>query len=130
MPLRHPSFACRATALPALFGLALLLTACGGGGSEGAAVPPVATQPPPTGADPDGPAPQPDPPTVPLATCGALAGTVIAPARIGLPTQGATITSATAVGAGDAGNTLGDYCRVRGTIAPIDAQAPVIQFAT
>lgn len=129
MPLRHSPLACRAVALPALFGLALLLTACGGGNGGAAALPPTATPPPPTGVDPDGPAPQPDPPTVPLATCGALAGTVIAPARIGLPTQGATITSATAVGAGDAGNTLGDYCRVRGTIASIDAQAPVIQFA-
>lgn len=87
--------------------LCTLLAACGGGGSDSATTP-----------------------EAPLTVgCAALAGLQIPAAQIGLPTQGATVTSATPVAAADAGNTLGDHCRVRGTIAPVDPQAPVITFA-
>ncbi|REN07061.1 tannase/feruloyl esterase family alpha/beta hydrolase, partial [Mycobacterium tuberculosis] len=33
------------------------------------------------------------------------------------------------VAASDAGNTLGDYCRVRGTIQPVDPSSQSINFA-
>ncbi|WP_332107569.1 tannase/feruloyl esterase family alpha/beta hydrolase [Variovorax sp. SRS16] len=49
--------------------------------------------------------------------------------QIGLPTQGAVVTSANAIAAADAGNVSGDYCQLRGTIQPVDPQAPAITFA-
>ncbi|MEY2951986.1 MAG: hypothetical protein RLZZ401_73 [Pseudomonadota bacterium] len=72
--------------------------------------------------------------------CAALAGAIPA-AAIGLPTQGATITaaalqSATAVNIAPGGATPAgrispqtpDYCKVLGSIAPVDATAPPILF--
>ncbi|MFM9879122.1 MAG: tannase/feruloyl esterase family alpha/beta hydrolase [Burkholderiaceae bacterium] len=50
-------------------------------------------------------------------------------AQISLPSTGANITTATLVLATEAGNTLGEYCRVRGLIRPVDASAPDITFA-
>ena len=90
--------------------LSALLAACGGGGDDGT---------PPSDA----------PPVATGTTCSALAGLQITAAQIGLPTQGASVTSATPVAATDAGNNLGDYCRVRGTIASVDPTAPAITFA-
>ena len=90
--------------------LSALLAACGGGGDDGT------------------PAPE-TPPVVTTTACADLAGLTFTAAQIGLPTQGASVSSATSVAATDAGNTLGDYCRVRGTIAPVDPQAPAITFA-
>ena len=57
--------------------------------------------------------------------CTALAGKHYDPAVIGLPTTGADITLATAVAATA---TLPAYCRVEGSIHPIDPTAPNINF--
>ncbi len=90
--------------------LSALLAACGGGGDDDT---------PPSDA----------PPVATGTTCAALAGLQITAAQIGLPTQGASVTSATPVAATDAGNSRGDYCRVRGSILPVDPTAPAITFA-
>ena len=68
--------------------------------------------------------------------CAELASVAIPAAAIGLPTSGASIRSAEIVGAAAA--TVGrngmyfgavpEYCRVIGTIAPIDSTAPLISF--
>ncbi|SFN04046.1 tannase/feruloyl esterase family alpha/beta hydrolase [Variovorax sp. OV329] len=106
-----------------------LLSACGGGGGgDTPANPPASGSSNTNPADPDDGTPAP-----PLATarlsCGELAGKSFAASDISLPSGGATITSAAAVAAGDAGNLYGDYCKVRGTIAPVDASSPAINFA-
>jgi feruloyl esterase len=71
------------------------------------------------------------PPAPVLATksCADLSGMVIPAASIGLPTTGATVTSATVVAAAGAGNAAVDeYCKVLADISPIDATAPKIKF--
>lgn len=108
------------------------LAACGGGGGgdgfAGLPVPP--SNPSNPGADPGNePPPAADTPKAPLVSCASLNGMSFTAAQIGLPTQGATVTSATAVAAADPGNAMGDYCRVRGAIRPVDASAPDIHFA-
>jgi len=117
---------------------AVALAGCGGGGGGGGGFPvlPPASPgnpgtpgtPPPDGSSGD-PATPPEPPATPVLGCAELAGRTIAAGVIGLPTQGATVVSATPVAAGASGNTLGSHCQVRGTIQPIDASAPVINFA-
>ncbi len=63
------------------------------------------------------------------ATCADLNGMTIAADRIGLPTSGATVTSSeTVAAAGTGAAAVGEYCKVLGTIAPVDATAPVIKF--
>ena len=123
--------ACRSFG-PAI-GISLVLAACGGGGGGGGAgfFPLVPVNPPANGGPPDTAPPDnpPPPPVVPAVACADLAGKSLPASLISLPTQGATVTSATPVAAGDAGNLLGDYCRVRGTIQPVDASAGVINFA-
>jgi feruloyl esterase len=49
-------------------------------------------------------------------------------AAIGLPTAGASVTSAVLVKAGDAGNAAGEYCRVLGEIKSVDPKAQGIGF--
>jgi feruloyl esterase len=123
--------ACRSFG-PAI-GISLVLAACGGGGGGGGgpgffAIPSATT---PSGdAPPDTPADNPVPPPVlPVVSCADLAGKSLPASLISLPTQGATVTSATPVAAGAAGNLLGDYCRVRGTIQPVDPASQLINFA-
>jgi hypothetical protein len=61
--------------------------------------------------------------------CAQLAGLTVAADAIGLPTRGATVTSAKLVPAGGtAPKTFGDYCLVAGEISPVDAAAPPIKF--
>ncbi|SAL12213.1 tannase and feruloyl esterase [Caballeronia udeis] len=67
----------------------------------------------------------PTPPVSSVAACTALGGTKIAAASIGAPSNGATVASATLVAAS---STSGEYCQVNGTIAPVDATAPNINF--
>lgn len=124
--------ACRSFA-PAI-GISLVLAACGGGGGGGSGTgagffPVVPATPPssdgggPPDADPpDNPSPL---PVQPVVACADLAGKSLPASLISLPTQGATVTSATAV----TGGQLGDYCRVRGTIQPIDPASQAINFA-
>ncbi|RKT13503.1 feruloyl esterase [Paraburkholderia sp. RAU2J] len=60
------------------------------------------------------------------AMCNALAGMTVPAASIGLPTTGATVVSATLVADTDPGNTNGEYCKVLGSIHPVDFNAPDI----
>jgi Tannase and feruloyl esterase. len=48
--------------------------------------------------------------------------------KIGLPTSGATISSATIVKSDEKGNLNGEYCKVLGAIHPVDKNAPDINF--
>ncbi|MDP9996052.1 feruloyl esterase [Variovorax boronicumulans] len=110
--------------------VSLVLAACGGGGGGGGGsgfFPIVPNNPP---ADGGGPPDNPPPPAVaPVVACADLAGKSLPASLISLPTGGATVVSATAVAAGDAGNQLGGYCRVRGTIQPVDPASQLINFA-
>jgi len=75
------------------------------------------------------------------AGCASLAGTTVAPAQIGLPSGAATIDSATliassALAVAERGPTPAatitpaapEYCKLLGKIAPLDPNAPAIQF--
>lgn len=55
------------------------------------------------------------------ASCDQLAGMEIPASAIGLPTSGASVTSATAVAAA---GTTGDYCKATVAIHPVDPAAP------
>ncbi|ODV43744.1 feruloyl esterase [Cupriavidus sp. UYMMa02A] len=101
---------------PATIGLApfvlttaavLVLSACGGGGDDHASGPH---------------------PITPV-SCENMPGKTVAASNIGLPTKGATVTDAVkvpATGGGQLGT--GEYCKVTGTIAPVDPTAPAIKF--
>lgn len=113
--------------LAAAFSVALLVTACGGGddppttasagntGNAGAGGD--------TGAAPAAPA------LSALDACNALNGASLPASRLALPSGGATVSKATLIAADAPGNTLGEYCQVRGAIAPVDASASRINFA-
>jgi len=60
--------------------------------------------------------------------CLALRDMKIPATSIGLPTNGATIVSATLVTASDAGNSNGEFCKVLGGIHAVDPTAPDIKF--
>ncbi|HEX7909012.1 MAG TPA: tannase/feruloyl esterase family alpha/beta hydrolase [Paraburkholderia sp.] len=62
----------------------------------------------------------------PTSICSALAGMSIPATAIGLPTRGATVVSATLVSDTDPDNKSGQYCKVLGTIHPVDFLAPEI----
>ncbi|QGZ66418.1 tannase/feruloyl esterase family alpha/beta hydrolase [Paraburkholderia acidisoli] len=66
-------------------------------------------------------------PALPL-HCADLAGVVIPPAVIGLPTGGALVQTATMIPATATGNQNGDYCRITGVIRPQTAGTPDIRF--
>lgn len=97
-----------------LTGLALAIlgmAGCGGGSDSPAA-----------------PAPAPTPVAV-TKNCADLAGMVIPAASIGLPSTGATITSAeTIAAAGTGAAAIGEYCKVLAAINPVDRTAPQIRF--
>ncbi|MEI6116060.1 MAG: tannase/feruloyl esterase family alpha/beta hydrolase [Burkholderiales bacterium] len=62
-------------------------------------------------------------------TCASLPGKIIAPASIGLPTSGATVTAAEQVAASGTGAAaIGAYCKVSADIHPVDAKAPPIKM--
>lgn len=68
-------------------------------------------------------------PSGPPMTCEQLGTMTIAASSIGLPTSGATVTSATVVAAVGTGPTaIGEYCKVMAEIAPVDATAPKIKL--
>ena len=60
------------------------------------------------------------------ASCAALAGLVIAPGDMGLPTSGGRTSAATLVAADAKGRP--QHCLVAGEIAPVDNAAPAIDF--
>lgn len=64
----------------------------------------------------------------PAELCSRLAGMRIAASAIGLPTTGAVVDSATLVTADAARNRDGEYCAVKGSILPVSAQAPKMEF--
>jgi hypothetical protein len=116
--------------------VSLVLAACGGGGGGGGGAgffPIVPNNPPSSGGEPDtdppGNPPENPPPVVPVVACADLAGKSLPASLISLPTGGATVVSATAVAAGAVGNPNGDYCKVRGTIQPVDPASQLINFA-
>ena len=68
-------------------------------------------------------------PPLSAAGCAAVAGLRVAPAGIGLPSGGATITAARMVPASGTGPTaVAAHCRVAGSIAPVDPKAPDVRF--
>lgn len=60
--------------------------------------------------------------------CGTLAGMTIPGSAIGLPTGGATVTSAVMVAADAPDNRDGEYCRILGAIEPRSPAAPKMLF--
>src|SRR2546422_1162211 len=60
--------------------------------------------------------------------CSALRGMVIPRDSIGLPTNGGAVVSASLVMAADAGNSNGEFCKVLGSIRPVDPTTPDIKF--
>ncbi|MDQ0138249.1 feruloyl esterase [Neorhizobium galegae] len=60
------------------------------------------------------------------ALCSAIATLKIAATKITLPTTGARVISAKLVGASDAANHNGEYCKVIGETHPVDPKAPNI----
>ena len=72
----------------------------------------------------------------PKIPCASLAGVKVAATSIGLPTNGATVASATLVaptpqtvdGKGNIVLPVPEYCKIEGSIAPIDPNAPPINF--
>ncbi len=60
--------------------------------------------------------------------CDSLTGLQIPAAAIGLPTSGALVKSAVLVSADAQGNPNGEYCAVKGSIAPSSAAAPHMEF--
>ncbi len=62
-------------------------------------------------------------------SCADLNGMAIPAASIGLPTTGATVTSAAIVPAAGTGTAaVGEYCKVLAAISPVDVTAPQIKF--
>src|ERR1051325_8438630 len=101
--------------LVALGCVAPILSACGGGSDS----PPPSASPPP---------PVPPVAAVPL-ECKDLAGMVIPASAIALPTTGGAVTEAIVVpAAGTGAAAVPEYCRVTGTISPVDSTAPKITF--
>jgi feruloyl esterase len=60
--------------------------------------------------------------------CARLQGLAIPAGAIGLPTSGATVTSAELVPAGAQDNSNGEFCKVLGAIHPVTYSAPDINF--
>lgn len=86
--------------------------------------------------EPTPPAPvTPEEPVEPSATptaqqaCNQLDSFTLSPSALTLPTGGAQVVSATLILADATGNTLGEYCQVRGKIFSATGSAPEINFA-
>jgi pimeloyl-ACP methyl ester carboxylesterase len=65
----------------------------------------------------------------PRQRCAALQGVIVPRDAIGLPTNGGVVVSATLVPASEAENRNGEFCKVLGSIRPVDPTAPDIRFA-
>lgn len=63
-----------------------------------------------------------------MSACAELAGHLVPPGAIGLPTQGALIQAATVIAAAQPGNTNGTYCRLTGAIKALRTDTPDIRF--
>jgi pimeloyl-ACP methyl ester carboxylesterase len=62
------------------------------------------------------------------ADCAPLKDFSIQASAIGLPTSGALVQTAVAVGAADQGNTNGDFCKVVGIVKPKNSTSPNLEF--
>jgi feruloyl esterase len=60
--------------------------------------------------------------------CAALQGFQVPASAIGLPTAGAVVQTAVAVGASDANNPNGDFCKAIGVVKPQHAGSPNLEF--
>ena len=60
--------------------------------------------------------------------CASLKNFSIPASAIGLPTSGAIVQTAVAVGASDANNSNGDFCKVTGIVKPMNASSPNLEF--
>ncbi|WP_052165955.1 tannase/feruloyl esterase family alpha/beta hydrolase [Cupriavidus sp. WS] len=113
--------------LAAALSASLLLGGCGGddAASAGPAVPggTAGNGSPATPVDPGSPS------LSPQDACTALASATLPASALALSNGGVQVASATLIAADAAGNTLGEYCAVRGQIRPVDASAPSINFA-
>lgn len=92
-----------------------LLALAGCGGSDGGA---IAVAPLPVFS----------PQVISSDACAAIANSSIPNAELSIANGGAAIKSATLVKAGDAGNANGEFCKVLGSVLPVSASAPVINF--
>ena len=98
-------------------GSTAILAACGGDGdTASSAASTTSTSDPST------------PNKTPAELCAGLQNLEIPAATIGLPTTGASVSSATLIASTEAGNQSGEYCKVLGKIHPVDFQAPDIRF--
>ncbi|AJG22535.1 tannase/feruloyl esterase family alpha/beta hydrolase [Cupriavidus basilensis] len=68
------------------------------------------------------------PSKTPAELCAGFQNLEIPASAIGLPTTGASVSSATLVASTETGNQSGEYCKVLGKIHPVDFQAPDIRF--
>jgi feruloyl esterase len=64
----------------------------------------------------------------PAQLCQSLTALKIPAASIGLPTSGATLSSAELIAADAPKNNNGEFCKVLGAIHPVDPKAPDINF--
>lgn len=116
----------RSAAWAAALAAAVVMSACGGGDD-------APDQPGTPGTTPGAGTPGTETPATPalsaLDACNALNGASLPASALALATGGATVNAATLVAADAPGNTLGEYCQVRGAIAPVDAASPNINFA-
>jgi pimeloyl-ACP methyl ester carboxylesterase len=62
------------------------------------------------------------------ADCAPLKDLSIPASAIGLPTSGALLQTAVAVGAADQGNANGDFCKVVGIVKPKNSTSPNLEF--
>ncbi|MWL90199.1 MULTISPECIES: tannase/feruloyl esterase family alpha/beta hydrolase [unclassified Cupriavidus] len=116
--------------LAAICAATLALTACGGGDDAPAASNSGSGNNGAGQGDTGSGTPTPDKPALSaLDACNALNGVSIAASSLALATGGATVTGATLIAENASGNALGEYCQVRGAIAPVDPASPNINFA-
>ncbi len=115
--MRRSTFRHTPPILSLLLAVSFGLTACSGSDTSTAPDPAAA----PELASASGPAP--------TMKCDQLNGLVIPVTSIDLPTSGGLVTSATLVApAGTGVAAIGEYCKVLGTIDPVDPTAPQIKF--
>jgi hypothetical protein len=61
-------------------------------------------------------------------TCASLKDFLIPASGIGLPSSGGLVQTAVFVGASDAGNSNGDFCKVTGIVKPHNPSSPNLEF--
>lgn len=98
-------------------GSTAILAGCGGDGDTASSAA--------TTTSPNSPS---TPSKTPAELCAGLQNLEIPASAIGLPTTGASVSSATLVASTETGNQSGEYCKVLGKIHPMDFQAPDIRF--